>query len=473
MLRRSWIASAASISGVCLVLALLVGVHGRRRVAARLSTAPHAPASPPPAASRTELKWGVRDRSPTPPPVRNLSQYRTGPRPTGMAVTASAQPGFLNVTPLCFAGGVGWVWAGEGESPGAVSVQEIRRALTPEPLPSAAGGSCFWDIEPAVLYGPIAESHTPPFHFVFSFVSFALARLSLGRNANAAAYAGYAPTRGGDSELAGVTALTVSPLFSAVHPAGLARTAHFASGAHVLCHPWGLVGVADIYRQLNRVLIECHRGRGRRKCLKKPDLSSAWPELRPLHAAIRRAVAPPMPAVRNATRALFIRRQGPRSVHNMHALAGQWRADGVDTEEVDLVDVGVAAQLGLITAADVVVAMHGSALAWALLVPRKVWVELVPGGQNHPAAAPASSDFIGVNTGKGASYQRYIAMTEGHQIGWVSPLTHSHCRGSEHWKYCGMTVPRHVSERALLVSRALVGGRQVCDGGARRCIVRT
>jgi len=98
---------------------------------------------------------------------------------------------------------------------------------------------------------------------------------------------------------------------------------------------------------------------------------------------------------------LIIERKGSRLLLNLLEIAQAFRHDGFAVEIVDCADLAVQAQWRAFASADVVVAVHGAALANSIFMQRgKVLVELHPMGFGNPAfymvSATVGVKYIGV-----------------------------------------------------------------------------
>eukprot|EP01062_Namystynia_karyoxenos_P070651 TRINITY_DN66012_c0_g1_i1.p1 TRINITY_DN66012_c0_g1~~TRINITY_DN66012_c0_g1_i1.p1 ORF type:complete len:610 (+),score=128.21 TRINITY_DN66012_c0_g1_i1:71-1900(+) len=477
-------------AGALLLLALAAGTQfaaARRRAAAQprrfllenpaaplpRTTAAAAPGAPPaerpaeaappqPAAWRSAPEWQqaanvsgwLREVTwaahPPPGPVGGAAGGAQLPQSAGRPPLA----GLWRAGPLCFRRGAGWVWLGAAPS---VPVElELGRSLSAVPVPAKAPGGRFVWGRPWAYLAPAAPDRVGTlYHVVWAFLAAAHALLRLrglrefkGDGVLAMYIAAWDPDHRAQPREDASPRHYLWPLWQSLAAAAgaLLRSATdpgAAGGADTVCHRDGVVG-GDSMKELARGQ---STGRGARPlplgALRSAEIGALLLGSAPLRTPSRQ------PAPR---RLLLCQRRGLRRFANAPEAVGWARELGWAAEAAVLEDHPVLAQLGWISAADAVAAIHGSAMAWMTLSspPWKVWIELLGYASRASTWVYSPHNMISVNQGQGV-YGRLSRVCGVAHVAWLdrdlndtvgNPLCDKSKGKPASWKYCGLRIPR-------------------------------
>ena len=369
------------------------------------------------------------------------------------------------VRPFCVRQGVGWLWLGsDGDSDNAAAASvvlkhEARRRLSPaafaaaHTLPRVALQPAD---HPAVLVATASRDVGSLYHLVWAHLAAVHTLDRLRAAAAAAAYAGseatvYLQAWDGGRSFGGVQqgAHYFRPFYN-TYAENVAPADAFGAprDGDVVCHESGLVGSLHMHYAA--------RGGG------VDGRPAAFGELVPpsvynsLLAAfgVARVVAQAAAEQRRRRRRLLVLQRDRRRLRRVllneedvvaWAEGAGWEADVVVPEERS-----AAEQYAAVSGADVVFQMHGSGMAWALLVaPGKVFAEVLGrGGERNVGGAPGT---VSVNGGVG-TYGRLAAgagflhvahlVADARHMPWMPWCKHNARMAPVSWKPCCLVVPR-------------------------------
>eukprot|EP00756_Hemistasia_phaeocysticola_P058002 Hpha_TRINITY_DN34616_c0_g1::TRINITY_DN34616_c0_g1_i1::g.20998::m.20998 len=432
----------------------------------------------------------------------------------------------FNVTPFCVGPG-GWTWfRNDGEAPVLISHADLRRTINPRVLnKSVTQTEIKWDTRPALYTFPeTAVSFAPNFplyHYLWPVIQTLLAsneiRGTYGDQVqvyvqhclqgedwsrrlfwHGEAWVTRAKRHFDHDSCVNTTSNARYQMLRRSIGGDVREAPSPSEKAPIVCHPWGVVGAAKVRRWADRYLVTRQGWYGLVRCAKhgckyKSLGRPAWEGVTNVRANLLRACSISVtPARSSSMKLVVISRRGTRKVARPHELARQARALNWSVDVAEFEELPMCQQFDVAHSSDVVLGVHGSALAWSLVGrPGVVWAEVIPdgpGGRFRAAADPdpkvlaidrpgmprflGNGKFVSKNAGL-ESFGVMARYSGGRHIGWLAgcsnctrcpPMAEGTVGANEFWKLCSVLVPGAVLRNILSVAGKIVRQEAVCPG---------
>ena len=348
-------------------------------------------------------------------------------------------------TPMCFQQGVGWVWVGETRRRHLKMKYEIQRYVSPRGLLQKGDVVRHRSDRPALLLLTPENRVYTLYHLLWVYMSGIHTAVRL-RNLTQTPLSVYLQEwDGAEGRGFGVANQHYFRTLLNIYSDEVYFSDNFrAPSGSIYCHKEGYVGGMHMW----------YEARGRGLHGQTPDLGwltlggfIAKALLREYHVAIKG----------NANKRLLIlqRRGGARVISNLEAMravaVGGTLPIAWDVSVFVLEEHPVAAQYAALSVADMVFQMHGSSMAWVLLIPEgRIFAEMIANVGSGASQISTEPKQVAVNPGFGTYGKLQRSCKFIHFTHLVSDLKYTPITKSCHhdgrtpplaWKGCNLEIP--------------------------------